>query len=226
VSNRWQFGSLRESAPRVPVARHLVIKIGGSLLARRAWADDIIALVSQIDRPALVVVGGGRIVDALRRIDATAPRSPAVMHRLAIDSLGLTSRLVADALGLPLTIGSQEDIRLAVLDTPAWLDATDADGSRLARLPVGWHVTSDSIAALVATVQHAGLLLAKSVPPPSDVVRPATIDREAIDRGAGDRDPAATVEAAARTGWVDDHFPTAAAALTEIAWAAPGPTPP
>ena len=204
MSRRWQSGILREPASGVRAGTPLVIKLGGSLLARPTWPDDVGALVTQVERPALVVVGGGRIVDALRRIDDTAPRPPAVMHRLAIDCLGLTARLVADALGLPLTVGPRENARLAVLDTPSWLDAGDAEGTRLARLPVGWHVTSDSIAALVATVHGGGLLLAKSAAPPG---RETDLGRLA-DRG-----------------WVDDHFPSAAATLEDITWAAAAPDP-
>jgi aspartokinase-like uncharacterized kinase len=202
VSGYWQFGVLREPASRA--AAPLIIKLGGSLLARPAWPDDVITLVGQVEWPTLLVVGGGRLVDALRRIDASAPRPPAVMHRLAIDSLGLTARLVADALGLPLTVGPREDARLAVLDTPAWLDRADRDGTRFGRLPVGWHVTSDSIAALVATIHKTRLLLAKSAPP---------FDRETALVSLADR------------GWVDGHFPTAAAALADISWAAPAADP-
>jgi hypothetical protein len=81
-----------------------------------------------------------------------------------------------------------------VLDAPSWL----AVGTRLADLPVGWHVTSDSIAAAVAAACNAALWLAKSEPPP-----------------AGD------LECLARAGWVDDYFPLAAAPLGRIEWAAP-----
>jgi aspartokinase-like uncharacterized kinase len=200
MSSHWEQGLLRGPAAAGPTTTPLVIKVGGSLLARPAWPDDLIGLVGQVARPGLLVVGGGRIVDALRRIDATTPRSPEVMHRLAIDALGLSARLVADALGLPLAMAPLPDARLAVLDAPAWLDAEDAEGSRLARLPVGWHVTSDSIAALVATVHDMWLVLAKSTPPPAretELVRLAEM------------------------GWVDGYFPTAAARVSGIAWAAP-----
>jgi len=200
MSSQWEQGVLREPAAPGPAATPLVIKVGGSLLARPEWPDELIALVGQVTRPGLLVVGGGRIVDALRRIDATTPRSPEIMHRLAIDALGLSARLVSDALGLPLAVAPLPDARLAVLDAPAWLDAGDAEGSRFARLPVGWHVTSDSIAALVATVHDARLLLAKSAPPPAhetDLIR------------------------LAESGWVDGYFPTAAALVTGIDWAVP-----
>ena len=60
--------------------------------------------------------------------------------------------------------------------------------------------TSDSIAALVATETNRGLLLAKRAPPPE-----------------GDHD----LERLAAAGWVDAHFPAAAATVATISWSAP-----
>jgi aspartokinase-like uncharacterized kinase len=68
-------------------------------------------------------------------------------------------------------------------------------------LPIGWRVTSDSIAAAVAATVGAELILAKRVPPPG---------------------PASDLESLAAAGWVDEHFPTAARGLGGIGWAAPG----
>jgi len=68
---------------------------------------------------------------------------------------------------------------------------------------VGWEVTSDSIAAHVAAAYGGELLLVKSVPPPS---LPASQNQ---------------LEALAAAGWVDSHFPSAAAGLATISWAAP-----
>jgi hypothetical protein len=63
-------------------------------------------------------------------------------------------------------------------------------------------VTSDSIAARVAAEAAAGLLLVKSVPPPPYPGGPHLL------------------AALAAAGWVDGHFPEAAAGLGEIGWAA------
>ena len=60
----------------------------------------------------------------------------------------------------------------------------------------------DSIAALVATELSGDLRLAKRVAPPP----------------CPDTDRLAAL---ARTGWIDGHFPAAAAGLARIAWAAP-----
>lgn len=204
MTGAWLRGVIRGGeVPAEPPAVPLVIKLGGSLLDRPAWPTDLIGLLATTPLPAVLVVGGGRLVDALRRIDATSCRPPEVMHRLAIDALGLTARLVADALGLPLVRSLAPDpsaagSRVVVLDTPAWLTAGEPP-ERLARLPVGWHVTSDSIAAVVAADAGRRMMLVKSVPPPC---------------------PGDDLTGLASAGWIDGHFSTAAAPLDTIWWAA------
>ena len=196
----WMVGDLRRDAGEAP---HEVVKVGGSLLGLRGWPDLVAELVHDRSRRrrVLVVVGGGAVVDGLRAIDAAAPRPAEVMHRLAIDLLGTTARLAARSLALPLVVAPAAETA-AVLDVPRWLAAE----GRQARLPEGWHVTSDSIAALVAAETAGDLLLAKrAAPPPSPGA-----DRLAEIAGSG---------------WVDDHFPTAAAWLARIAWAAPRSVP-
>lgn len=204
-TGRWIFGDLR-TAPAI--APHEVVKMGGSLLSAPHWPRLVAELVRMRSsrRRVLVVVGGGTIVEGLRTIDAAAPQRAEAIHFLAIDLLGTTARLVARALGLPLVVEPGRET-VAVLDAPVWLAAADRHGAqRQARLPVGWHVTSDSIAALVAADTGGDLLLAKRVAPSLRV----------------DEDRLAAL---ARDGWVDDHFPTAATGLARIAWAAPASVP-
>ena len=196
MSHAWQQGSLVAAASAPPPSGPLVVKVGGSLLTQPAWAAGLAALLEPIAAPLLIVVGGGPLVDALRAIDAESPQPPAVMHELAIDTMGVTARLVAAALGVALVADAPSSAAIAVLDAPAWL----RHGGRLAALPVGWHVTSDSIAAFVASHCGGRLLLVKSVPPPLSA------------------DDLAALGAA---GWVDRYFPTASLPLASIAWAAP-----
>jgi len=201
MTQHWQRGLLRPVASGVAAAMPgagVVVKLGGSLLARPAWPAAVQALCAELERPTLLVVGGGPVVDGLRTIDAVAALPTAVTHRLAIDALGLTARTVASAIGVPLTAHPHDTPGTAVLDTPRWLD----DG-RLDALPVGWHVTSDSIAALVALRLRRPLILAKSVPPPS-----STTDLSAL----------------AHAGWIDPCFPAIATAVAWIEWAAPFPS--
>ena len=197
----WEHGPIRAGGESPCGGR--VIKFGGSLLRRGGWPAALRALVGQVLAPTTIVVGGGGLVDGLRAIDAAHPLPAALAHRLAIDAMGLTARLVADATGFSLTAEPAAGAAVVVLDAPSWL----AVGTRLADLPVGWHVTSDSIAAFVAArsaeTSECELLLAKSVPPPVCTAEQALL------------------ESLAQSGWVDAYFPEAAATLTEISWACP-----
>jgi len=190
----WMRGVIRATTDTaIP---RIVIKFGGSLLVRRTWRDELRSLVADCVGPTTIVVGGGPVVDGLRALDAASPCSAEVMHRLAIDAMGITARLAAEAASLKLAAAPADAAGAVVLDAAAWLSQAD----RYDDLPVGWHVTSDSIAAAVATACGAMLLLGKSAPPPEF---------------AGD------VASLAQAGWVDDHFPTAAADLERIEWAVP-----
>lgn len=191
----WRFGILQDGPP-AGTGRPLVVKIGGSLLARPAWPEAIAALLEATAGPRVIVVGGGPVVDGLRAIDAAAPQPAAVLHWRAIEALGITARLVAAAVGLPLA-KSPTTTAMVVLDAAGWMQNDQG-------LPEGWHVTSDSIAAVVAARAGGGLLLAKSVSPPT-----------------------ADLQALASCGWIDPHFPAVASAAGRIGWAAPAnPTPP
>ena len=211
----WVCGTLRSNAAGMPVEHALgarsgntqphpdvpiVIKLGGSLLMRPNWPALLMPLVdSYRPRACCLVVGGGAVVDGLRMLDRVAPQPARLMHELAIDAMRLTGRLVSTAVRLPLIPFPPGPGEVAVLDVPAWL----ASGARVSALPVGWGVTSDTIAAHGA-VEHGGmLLLAKSIPPPPC---PGDVDR---------------VKALALAGWVDESFPVASGPLVIIEWAAP-----
>lgn len=197
----WRHGRLRADGPSPATAgQRLVLKIGGSLLSRSDWPRLVTALVAAAPQPDLtLVVGGGTVVDGLRRIDAAAPQPADVMHALAIEAMRVTARLVAAAIDLPLSAAPSSGRQTCVLDVPVWVAAEP----RGRDLPAGWHVTSDAIAASVAVAISADLLLAKSTAPPP------------FTTGAG------ALEAVAAAGWVDDYFPTIAAGLPRIEWAAP-----
>lgn len=157
MTGDWRFGVLQDGPPAAAAAA-LIVKVGGSLLAGPEWPEALATLLAATAGRRVLVVGGGPVVDGLRTIDAAATRPAAVMHWLAIEALGITARLVAEATGLPL-VAAPETSEVAVLDAPRWLRTA-------ASLPEGWQVTSDSIAAVAAARAGGGLLLAKSVPPP------------------------------------------------------------
>lgn len=197
MNGDWQRGVI--VAGPTAAARTVVLKLGGSLLTLPNWPDRLTDLVDDVRRSIatlIIVVGGGPTVDGLRAIDAAAPQAAELMDRLAIEALRLSATLVAESLGLPLSRAPGKAAPACVLDTTGWLSRA----GRRQGLPVGWQVTSDSIAAAVAAAAQADLILAKRVPPPG---------------------PASDLGSLAAAGWVDRHFPTAARDLRAIAWAAP-----
>lgn len=176
-----------------------MLKLGGSLLSWPDWPRLLDRLVAGVgDVPLTIVVGGGAVVDGLRQIDAAAPQPAKLIHDLALDGMHALAQLVSQSTGLPLSANPALTGQACVLDVPTWVLAHPS----AANLPASWDVTSDSIAARVASEYKAALMLAKSAPPPATWC-------------------GASLESLTATGWVDRFFPAAANDLQEISWTAP-----
>lgn len=169
-----------------------VVKLGGSLLdlpdlaARlRRW------LGAQPSRPSAIIVGGGRLVDAVREYDRLHALGDETAHWLAVQAMQVQARMVAALLPEANWAQSVEQLTngaspLAIVDP--WNLLRD-DDRRLSPqpLPACWQVTSDSIAARLAQLCDAAeLVLLKSGLPAE-----------------------ATLMAAASSGYVDAFFPRA-----------------
>ena len=198
MTKKWVRGCIRLSTE----SNHketLVLKIGGSLLSWPDWTWLLDRLLTGLgDVPLTVVVGGGAVVDGLRQIDSAAPQPAKLMHDLALDCMHSLAQLVSQSTGLPLSANPALTGSACVLDTPTWMLTQPAAAS----LPASWDVNSDSIDARLASDYGAGLMLAKSTPPP------ATWHGRSL-------------EALATAGWVDRLFPTVADDLQTIVWTAP-----
>jgi aspartokinase-like uncharacterized kinase len=186
-----------------------VVKLGGSLLddaelpARyRRW------LKTQLPARNVLVVGGGRLTDALRQAHRTHSLDESLTHWLAIDCMGIQARLVAGLLKDAELVAEWNGLRRRLLQMlTAGKSGTlvfDVTGfcrqiePRLpgTHLPHGWQVTSDSIAARLAGALAAGeLVLLKSALP-------------------GD-EPQST-QALSDIGYVDEFFPTIAREVRQI----------
>jgi len=173
-----------------------VVKLGGSLLefdnligALRAW------LVAQQPAQTIIVVGGGSAADVVRRADERFELPAQVAHQLAIRAMSLNTHLVAHLLPeatLADDLGAWPQNELTLFNpVPTFCDPTPL---RRVLPPVGWHVTSDSIAAWLARQLGADeLALLKSTLPVG-----------------------ATTATVAREGYCDAYFPTAAANLGKV----------
>jgi aspartokinase-like uncharacterized kinase len=189
-----------------------VIKIGGSLLDLPDLADRLQGFLGDFSRPyPIAVCGGGRVVDICRDWDCQHNLGEEPSHWLALQALSVTAAFVERAVPLFAHVQSPTDFpslwrrrRVPLYDAHAFI--RDIDEKSASPLPRRWRVTTDSIAARMA--QHFGaqeVILLKSVDLPTEI----------------------TLAEAARDGFVDPHFPSAARDIPRIVTVnlrAPGPS--
>ncbi len=185
-----------------------VIKLGGSLLDFECLAPHLRAwLAAQPPIPSVMLVGGGRLADAIRDAHAVHRLGEEAAHWLCIRLLGVTAELMAQLLPEAVflrhfdeLLAERDATRLVIFDPEQFLREEASLVERfcvrgIAPLPHSWDVTSDSIAARLAVVLRAGeLVLLKSSLP----------------------DDSAKFQQAADSGYVDRHFPTAAGDLPQV----------
>ena len=179
-----------------------IVKVGGSLLdwpplpgALQTW------LGAQPPACNILLAGGGDLADAIRRADAKFAIGEETAHWLCIDLLGVSARLLAAICGKVEVIAKFGQLHGRIESAPRTLVFDPCDflyqeepGLPGCALPHNWSVTTDAIAARLAEVLAAEeLVLLKSQDPPNDDL----------------------VELA-RLGYVDGHFPLAAAGLVQI----------
>ncbi len=127
----------------------LIVKAGGSLTSEIKTLSEL--LVSS-GRDILIVPGGGRFADAVR--DTGAKGTPA--HWMAICAMEQSAWLWVAAGAVPVD-GVHDPVQGVAVLLP-YRAMREADP-----LPHSWDVTSDTIAAWVASVRDVPLLLLKSV---------------------------------------------------------------
>jgi len=178
------------------------IKLGGSLLDWGPLKSRFSGwLAGQPPARNVVVVGGGRLADQIRYYDELHQLDSAATHRAAVLSMSATAQLAASLLGNLPVVTECEHLRIknesqtcVVLD-PFLMLTQDAPSNSGVALPLGWHVTGDSISAYLA--QRVGaqeLVLLKSSLPACD----------------------GTWQDVARSGHVDEYFPNIAKNLTRV----------
>jgi aspartokinase-like uncharacterized kinase len=179
----------------------VVVKVGGSLLdweeLPTRLAGLLAALAADGERP-LVLVGGGRAVDAIRALDLARGLDPQHAHDLALEAMRQNAWLLRARLpGLLSLVRTPQEAasarRIPLADPVALIGTLELGETRLPRT---WDLTSDGLAAWLAQRLGAeGVLLLKSRDP----------------------SPAATPDDAARLGWVDPLFPGLARGLARVA---------
>ena len=144
----------------------LVLKVGGSLAADpvvlRRVSESIGRLGTEVS--LVIVPGGGPFADAVREVDGRYTLPATTAHWMAIlgmDQFGHmlaalipNSEVVTDQSGI---VSALERGVIPVLAPSRWLSAAD-------EVPHSWDVTSDSLAAYLATLIGAErLVLVKAV---------------------------------------------------------------
>ncbi len=155
----------------------------------------------------MLVIGGGELADAVRELDRRTTLDAVTAHWMAIRAMQVhgfvfcqllsTAEWVTDSCHWLERPQPGVHRRLGVVAIEEFL-RTQEPHQRGTTLPVGWHVTSDSIAARLAeVVQAEELVLLKSTLPsacPNPLPRMQAVT----------------------TRLVDEYFPTAAARLSQI----------
>lgn len=161
-----------------------VVKLGGSLLELSDLAFRLDSWLSAHqdafpDAHRVIVVGGGRLADAVRRIDTRFGLDEELAHWLCIDVMEINAKVlhaVLPSFQLERNFDSlQQRVRQAgtTLFAPRQFlrDVEPTCGGT--KLPANWNVTSDSIAGRLAIVLSAErfLLLKHVVPSPNTAAR-------------------------------------------------------
>ena len=151
-----------------------VIKVGGALLSLGDALPRALAALELLasERSFVVVPGGGPFADAVRAVDQSHRLSPDEAHWMAILGMDQYAMLLASRIRNAELVHRHGEIarahargRIPVLAPYRWLREADP-------LPHSWDVTSDSIAAWVASVVGARqlILIKPSAQDPGTVV--------------------------------------------------------
>jgi aspartokinase-like uncharacterized kinase len=161
-----------------------VAKLGGSLLSEEGTQLALKAWLAAQPGQTVLIVGGGEWADLVRSWDQLHGLGDAVSHRLALDCMSLTLNMVHSwfpqsrkMATLPNPLSTEE--KLILFDAKNWVLGNS-------KLPESWDITSDSIAAAVASTMKADelVLLKSCLPSESEVayVDPVFLSLAKTDR--------------------------------------------
>ena len=167
-----------------------ILKIGGSLLDLPDLTQRMLKLIDgHAISDVIVVTGGGSTADRVRQWDEQFGLDASSAHWLAIRAMSFNAALLSatdDRFQLVESMTTQSPLKRAIvqiLDVEPIVRSLEIKNPPL---PETWDVTSDSIAAWIATLISADrLILAKSVGLPS--LPRATSGRAGVLRKLCDR---------------------------------------
>lgn len=151
----------------------VLVKVGGSLLTLSDLPDRLRAMIDNITADRVVLLGGGgRAADVVRSWDETHQLSPDAAHWLAIESMGLTARLLTKLLpdadlvrGRASAHNIGDSAKIVILDPRPVIEEASRETRK--QLPADWDCTSDAIAGWLASHWNvASLVIGKSIDAP------------------------------------------------------------
>lgn len=153
-----------------------VIKLGGSLLTLPDWHERFLRwLATEPPAVNLLLIGGGELVDVLRREHERFPYTEKQMHFAALAAMEINAQLAQARLPQALLLNPisrsaklPEPPSIVLVKVTDWWKSLPSEDF----VPEeSWQLTSDSLAALLAVQQQATeLVLMKSAEPPSDEI--------------------------------------------------------
>jgi 5-(aminomethyl)-3-furanmethanol phosphate kinase len=173
TTRRGQSDPRDSTAP--PTGGLLAVKVGGGLLARPGALESVGWALSRAGarRRLVVIPGGGPFANLVREFDLAHGLSPSAAHWMAILGMDQYAHAIADYTPHARVVDDQAGVlnaheagRVPILAPYRWLNAAD-------ELPHSWDVTSDSLAAYLATLLGAEeLVLVKPVSGGEELVDP------------------------------------------------------
>ena len=198
-----------------------VIKVGGSLVGRASFVDDLRRWLEDEshrlpDTHRVLLVGGGPWVESLRQLDKGQPMEETFSHWLAIELMEMLGQTVGHWLPELWTTDNFDLLRQrcqspgsSLLLATRFLREVEPKLPGL-QLPVGWQVTSDSVAGRLAICLGANSLT---------LLKSASIPKNTVSKNAMSKNPASigvNWPQAAESGWVDPFFPSLAKGLPYV----------
>jgi aspartokinase-like uncharacterized kinase len=130
-----------------------VVKVGGSLACDTEKLRALCAKLGELSKkyPLVVVPGGGKFADAVRDLDERFCLSPQISHRMAILGMDQYGLLLSDLIPNSCLVDSLGDVKVALESKKLPIFLTAKFILKDDPFEPSWDITSDSIAAYVAT---------------------------------------------------------------------------
>ena len=163
----------------------IVVKLGGSL----SRSDALINCLNSVERryqgrAVVIVPGGGAFADQVRLAQQRWRFDERIAHRMAILAMQQMAMLFSGIKPDFAVAGSVADIRRQLQRQPCVIWSPDNAELEQAAIPASWDITSDSLAAWLATALSATeLILVKSAAVDASLSLAQLAKQHIIDQG-------------------------------------------